>query len=540
MKKRILGVLLALVMALSVLPTMAWADETLAGGEKDGSYAADGTVLLNNTITVKSGKTLTLSGAGTIKRNGFTGAMIEVKSGGKLVIDGVTLDGNKTSGVATKSVIEINAGGEVLMNSGKLCNNKASLGGGVNNMGAFTMKNGSICDNEATHGGGVQNGPEGSVDLNATFKFEGGTICDNKTVGGNGTGGGIRNRGTLTMQDGCLIKDNYAENGGAGVFNYNGVFTMTGGTITGNVGEKRGGGVAHRNGSSGAFNISGDPKIFDNYRVESSGRTIDNVELISSGGEGNRKSAISNITIVGAMASDANVGVRVWPGLTTQSDLDTENGYHTYIKFGNGYGANDDDLKFFHVDNGEGIFFKNSGKVILAMASGEQNPVYYLLTISVNDAELGSVDKDSVQVLAGSKITVDGDTITVITDNGETKVTATPVAEDDQYTYAFSAWRDEDGNVISDDLEMNACMKIVAHFTKTTKTATEPEPAAPEQPTPAPVPGHSGVNRRFPAKTESGTEVTSAKTFDGGVAVYAALALVSAGGTALVQRKQED
>lgn len=150
-----------------------------------------------------------------------------------------------------------------------------------------------------------------------------------------------------------------------------------------------------------------------------------------------------------------------------------------------------------------------------------------------------------MQVLAGSKITVDGNTITV---NGRT-VTATPAAEDDRYTYAFSAWKDGQGNEISDDLEMNASMTIVAYFTKTEKTATGPEPAAPEQPTPAPeqptpapVPAHSGVIRRFPAKAEaeSGTEVDSAKTFDGGVAVYAALALVSAGGMMLMRRKRED
>ena len=53
---------------------------------------------------------------------------------------------------------------------------------------------------------------------------------------------------------------------------------------------------------------------------------------------------------------------------------------------------------------------------------------------------------------------------------------------------------------------------------------------------------HRDVIRRFPAKTEaeSGTEVDSAKTFDGGVAVYAALALVSAGGMTLMRRKRED
>lgn len=474
----------------------------------EGTHTVSSTVVLNNTVTVEKDTTLTLSGDGTIKRgSSCTGAMIKVKGGGKLVIEGsVTLDGNAGEAV-TKAVIQVARGGRVEMKGGMICNNKAAYGGGVNNEGTFIMTGGTICNNKAIK----------TSDTSA------------------GTGSGIRNLGTLTIEDGT-ISGNYAEDGGAGVFNKRGQLTMTGGTITGNTGVERGGGIAHRN---GVFNIKGNPQIYNNYRGEPNNQTIDNVELISSTGEKDQEIAISNITIIGKMEENANVGVRVWPDLTAQSDLDKENDCHTYIKFGDAYDANNTDLTFFHVDNGDKLFFKlDSEEVILAMSSGEQEPTYYPLTISVNDAKLGNVDNGSMQVLAGSKITVDGNTITV---NGQT-VTATPAAEDDRYTYAFSAWKDGQGNEISDDLEMNASMTIVAYFTKTEKTATGPEPAAPEQPTPAPVPAHSGVIRRFPAKTEaeSGTEVDSAKTFDGGVAVYAALALVSAGGMMLMRRKRED
>ena len=504
MKKRILGVLLALVMALSVLPTMAWADTYW---DENGVWnVPEGTtVTIDSTVTISSG-TVTISGGGTIKRGSCTGAMIEVKSGGKLVIEGsVTLDGNAGEAV-NRAVIEVASGGKVEMKGGTICNNKAAYGGGVNNEGTFIMTGGTICNNKAIK----------TSDTSA------------------GTGSGIRNLGTLTIEDGT-ISGNYAEDGGAGVFNKGGQLTMTGGTITGNTGVERGGGVAHRN---GVFNIKGSPKIYNNYRGELNNRTIDNVELISSWGEGSQTRAIHNITIVGEMEEGANVGVRVWPRLTTQSDLDTENGYHTYIKFGDGYSANDDDLKFFHVDNGEGIFFKNSGKVILAMASGEENPTGDTVTVTfiVEDGTpWGKVEPSSVTVPVGSKIGFGEEGSNTIKVGDET-VTITPQAEDEQYTYAFLSY---ECSVNTDDgIKENATVTV--YFKRTAKTVTEPEPAAPEQPTPAPVPGHSGVNRRFPAKTESGTEVTSAKTFDGGVAVYAALALVSAGGMTLMRRKRED
>ena len=554
MKKRILGVLLALVMVLGVLPTMAWAElpTTGWGGAMEGTYTVNSTVVLNNMVTVEKNMTLTLSGDGTIKRgSGCTGAMIEVKDGGKLVIEGsVTLDGNAGTTV-TGSVIQVESGGVVEMNGGTIRNNNARLGGGVNNLGTFTLNGGVICENEAVHGGGVQNGPENTVDAGAQFNFIKGEIRDNKAVtrGGDGTGGGIRNKGELTMSGGT-ISGNTAQDGGCGVFNYYGTFIMTGGTITGNYGGERGGGVAHRDGSNGGFYISGAPKIYGNYAKGTkngdgsiTGGTPDNVGLVSSGRGRNR------ITINGAMQEGANVWVKVIDGLNDQTMIDAENTQHKYIVPAD-VTTKDEVLNYFHIDTTDKKFFKMTEEqkgnettqvIIIALPDSQEitgDP--YTLTITVNDADLGSVDYAKVEDIPtnNAKITVDGNTITV---NGQT-VTATPAAEDDRYTYAFSAWKDEDGNEISDDLEMNASMKIVAYFTKTEKTATGPEPAAPEQPTPAPVPAHSGVIRRFPAKTEaeSGTEVDSAKTFDGGVAVYAALALVSAGGMTLMRRKRED
>ena len=505
MKKRILGVLLALVMALSVLPTMAWADETLAGGEMDGSYAADGTVLLNNTITVKSGKTLTLSGAGTIKRNGFTGAMIEVKSGGKLVIDGVTLDGNKTSGVATKSVIEINAGGEVLMNSGKLCNNIATYGGGVNNYGKFEMQDGEITGN---------------------------TAKTTSTGGAAGTGGGIRNMGTLIISNGT-ISNNKAEDGGAGIFNYGGTLEMTGGTITGNTCVKRGGGISHRQDGptgtdTGIFKISGEPKIYGNYKTFGAETTANNVALIT----GSQK--YNCMTLVGAMGDSAEVWVNV------SEARDYKDWTHNFIVV-DGYTAIDADLARFKVDDGRvfeqianGILISH-GKVTITGMTGENG------TPKVGDTLTAEVVNSKGDLTYQWRRMKDG----VVENIGGATNTTYEVAEADR-EYEIDVFvqdkyfREEEPNRC---IAVNRVGPVPAEAENppvTPTEPTEPEPAAPEQPTPAPVPGHSGVNRRFPAKTESGTEVTSAKTFDGGVAVYATLALVSAGGMALVQRKRED
>lgn len=503
MKKRTLGVLLALVMALSVLPTMAWAD---AYWNENGVWnVPEGeTVTIDSTVTI-SGGTVTISGGGTIKRGSCTGAMIEVKSGGKLVIDGVTLDGNKTSGVATKSVIEINAGGEVLMNSGKLCNNIATYGGGVNNYGKFEMQDGEITGN---------------------------TAKTTSTGGAAGTGGGIRNMGTLIISNGT-ISNNKAEDGGAGIFNYGGTLEMTGGTITGNTCVKRGGGISHRQDGptgtdTGIFKISGEPKIYGNYKTFGAETTANNVALIT----GSQK--YNCMTLVGAMGDSAEVWVNV------SEARDYKDWTHNFIVV-DGYTAIDADLARFKVDDGRvfeqianGILISH-GKVTITGMTGENGTpkVGDTLTAEVVNSK-GDLTYQWRRMKDGVVENIDGATNTTYEVAEADREYEIDVFVQDKY------FREEEPNRC---IAVNRVGPVPAEAENppvTPTEPTEPEPAAPEQPTPAPVPGHSGVNRRFPAKTESGTEVTSAKTFDGGVAVYAALALVSAGGTALVQRKRED
>ena len=508
MKKRILGVLLALVMALSVLPTMAWAD---AYWNENGVWnVPEGeTVTIDSTVTISSG-TVTISGGGTIKRgSNCTGAMIQV-NGGTLVIEGsVTLDGNAGEDV-TGSVIQVGPNGVVEMKSGTICNNKASHGGGVNNEGGqFTMSGGTIRDNQA--------------------------VTDH---GSEGTGGGIRNRNGVLIMTGGTIIGNYAGASGGGVMNYvdktNTGFTMTGGTITGNSSEERGGGVYNRSKDGSIFEISGGPVITGNVKSGTKeggkyvGDTPSNVGPKYDGGYQ------AFVTIKGALTEAADVKINV-ENVTYSNFVRASDAFKDSIT--------EADVAQLKADDGRNFMLMLNTKEIVF----EQ---YYTVKIVLGDNTTSTNQDDTVTVEVKA--------------NGSAMQEVTCTAAEGYYFPEGSSVTDVNGisgtinearkeikisGVPTNDVEITLPdAEEDPNYTKPEPTEpeptepepTEPEPAAPEQPTPAPVPGHSGVNRRFPAKTESGTEVTSAKTFDGGVAVYAALALVSAGGMALVQRKRED
>lgn len=376
MKRRITGILLALLMALALLPATAWADET---------WSSDVTLsdnkVLTGTVTISGN--VTLSGTGTIKRGtGCTGAMIVVPSGAKLTIEGsVTLDGSLAGGAeASSAAIQVNEGGKVVMNGGTICNNvHKGNGGGVNNAGTFELNGGTIRDNKATAGGG------------------------------KGTGGGIRNEstGALTITGGT-ISGNYAQDGGCGVFNYNGTLRMSGGTITGNYGGDRGGGISHRADGNGVFQISGNPVIKDNYnggQKDTSGNitggTINNVGLITSGGTKNF------ITIVGAMTEGADVQVSVAANLNTQEQINAENTAHTYIRAGQNHKITTSDVERFHIDNGGQKFFKliDNNQVFIALP--EAGVTKYTVTVKFDNtvaADAGSVSLLTQTVSVGDDI----------------------------------------------------------------------------------------------------------------------------------------
>jgi hypothetical protein len=111
-------------------------------------------------------------------------------------------------------------------------------GGGVYNRGALTLTDSTISGNTASYGGG------------GVLNFLSTATLSNSTISGNsagGSGGGVYNRGALTLTD-STISGNSAGNRGGGVYNYNSsTATLSNSTISGNT-AFAGGGVS--NGSS--------------------------------------------------------------------------------------------------------------------------------------------------------------------------------------------------------------------------------------------------------------------------------------------------
>ena len=118
-------------------------------------------------------------------------------------------------------------------------NPDAYCGGGIYNKGALTVTGGTISGNKATSGGGIYS-YKGS-----TLTMESGAIIGN---GATSSGGGVYNNGTFIMNGGRIggttsAEANTANNGGGIGNGSDGAFTMTGGEITGNTATKNGGGV---------------------------------------------------------------------------------------------------------------------------------------------------------------------------------------------------------------------------------------------------------------------------------------------------------
>ncbi|MDR0375733.1 MAG: hypothetical protein LBH85_08435 [Treponema sp.] len=166
-------------------------------------------------ITVQTGVTLMLDGNLTIDGNGKTARLVQVNSGGTLVMGAdTTLYGSKGGGVWVE--------GSFTMSGGTLSGNTVAGdnygGGGVdvgnaNNAGSFTMTGGTIGGNTATGGGGVRV-------YNGSFKMSGGTISGNKAAN---LGGGVYVYDGIFVKSGGGVIDasNSAANGNA-VYVYEG------------------------------------------------------------------------------------------------------------------------------------------------------------------------------------------------------------------------------------------------------------------------------------------------------------------------------
>lgn len=154
-----------------------------------------------------------------------------------LTLNGAGSDQTTVDGQDLGSVITVGAGAiNNLISNIKVTNGDAAQGGGISNKGSLTLQNVEISNNNAGYGGGVINTNGGSLTL------VGVNIHNNAATG---MGGGIYNdmsTSVLTMNSGSITYNTASD--GAGICN-GGTLNLNGGSIAHNTASNRGGGIAN-------------------------------------------------------------------------------------------------------------------------------------------------------------------------------------------------------------------------------------------------------------------------------------------------------
>ena len=217
MKRRFVSILMALVMALSLLPAQALAEDTnvtkltsTSGDLGSGVYRLDADVTITSTLNI--------TGDATVDLNGYVLRYDEAANPGSIfrVEAGKTLTLTDSRPAATHEDAKLPAGG--LITGGKGYRHDGG-GGGYHNYYYY--------------GGGVY------VGSGASFELAGGTIyaCGIQSGANYAYGGGIyADGGSVTMTGGairnCVVSTDYSASGGA-IYAKAGSVTMSGGVISG-------------------------------------------------------------------------------------------------------------------------------------------------------------------------------------------------------------------------------------------------------------------------------------------------------------------
>lgn len=123
----------------------------------------------------------------------------------------------------------------------------------------------------------------------------------------------------------------------------------------------------------------------------------------------------------------------------------------------------------YNPNNGSPLFAcystsSNTGTLVRIYKKESVAPSTFTVTIAKNQASWGSVDKSSVTGVANNTpISASSNVLTV----GSTTVTATPAAQDANYTYAFNNWTG-----IPAGGKVTANVTVTANFTRTERTLT--------------------------------------------------------------------
>ena len=212
-KKRLVSMAMALLLAVSLLPTTAWAvndADTLYWLKRYLSWGGTqtievtGTIEVTEALTIKVGSNITITGGGTLKRAAsFTdGYMFDIQGAtigsgtereARLTLENITVDGGKVA--AEHGAFKLDGQGDFLtLGDGAVIQNHVVTGtsGGTVDVisGVLTTETGSVIQNNATagYGGGVYCAP--SSGYYGSFLMHGGTITGNTAARG---GGGVYN-----------------------------------------------------------------------------------------------------------------------------------------------------------------------------------------------------------------------------------------------------------------------------------------------------------------------------------------------------------
>lgn len=277
-----------------------------AAPEGNTTITANKSFIVDGTVTIPSGKTITLTdegkGLSVVFKNGFAGPAFRVEQDAALILDGSF--NFSCFRIANGSFAEVN--GAMTLNGGTIT--RMSLSG--SNMGAITVDSGSF-----TMGNGeLSSISASSANCGAVYVKNGGKFAMN---GGKITGCTFKNQysgavaladGNMTMADGAISGNTASEYNAAGGVLVNGTssLTMSGGTIADNT-AKRGGGVCVR--ENGKFTMSGGTISGNSTAVDSA-----TIQQPNAGGggvfvEGNAAFEMTNGTITGNKTNGMGGGV---------------------------------------------------------------------------------------------------------------------------------------------------------------------------------------------------------------------------------------
>ena len=356
MKKRIGSLLMALVLALSLVPATVWAAD---GATEVGTFeqlqaaiASDADTIdivvtndieLTQELTISSSKkdiTIRSKEGSThklLRSASFQASADDYKSeyafrlkAGKLTFQNIILDGNKEAVTAKNTFVFVSGSNDtqLTLGQGATIQNCATTSYGAAvyvSTGKVVMEEGSaIKDCTTSYRGGAiamiyepwSNYSTGAI----TFTMKGATISGCSTTGSANyaQGGAIFTSGRVTMdiQD-STIENNTANGNGGAIYgastNYSGdiVLNLSGTTITGNTSQQLGGGV-YFNGTtftvSGVTNITGNTgKGSSNNVYLAAGKTVSGSGL-QEGSQVGISGANIPSTLVTGYANDSETG----------------------------------------------------------------------------------------------------------------------------------------------------------------------------------------------------------------------------------------